>query len=77
MDYILKMDIEDFFDLVEAAKEKSLEEKIWQRWLLDSLGMNEDNFIDFEAYKKLLTTKSNIKEVNPIEDAQKILKIKR
>lgn len=60
------------------AYKKELEDKTWDRWLVDYRNMTKDNFISFEEYKdklfptdivqdKYLTKEELLKEAAEIE----------
>lgn len=52
--------------LIDAHK-KDLEEKLWQKWLVDYGRMDETNFISFEKYKdgafRVVDTKVDKEEI--------------
>lgn len=57
LDYILNLGFYEGYEIILKAYKKELEDKAWDRWLVDYRNMNKDNFISFEEYKdKLFTT---------------------
>ena len=62
--------------LLSDAYKKEIEEKLWQRWLVDyGSRMDAEHFTSFEEYKKELmkpkvNNKINIKKI--LEDAEQI-----
>lgn len=79
MSFVMQLDSETLIELIDKAREKDIEEKLWQRWLTELPRMNEDNFISFDEYKKQ-SFKRNEQETSTkseeevLEDANKILK---
>lgn len=53
IEYILNFDFKQGFEFIKKAFEVEVEEKLWQRWLIDSILMNEENFKNFEEYKSM------------------------
>lgn len=51
---ILDTDIEIGIELIPEAYKKQLNNKLWQRWLVDYARMDEKTFKSFEEYKKEL-----------------------
>lgn len=47
--------------MIRVALEKQLDERIWQRWLIEIQGMDKDNFLNFESYKNKLLSGATIK----------------
>lgn len=63
IDYILRLDFEEGNKLIEKAKEKEIDKKLWDRWLIDYRHMRtNEQFISFEDYKERLMPKK--KEIN-------------
>lgn len=57
LDYILNLEFCEGYEIILKAYKKNLEDKVWDRWLVDYRNMNKDNFISFEEYKdKIFTT---------------------
>nr|UVN08422.1 MAG: hypothetical protein [Bacteriophage sp.] len=57
LDYILNLGFYEGYEIILKAYKKELEDKAWDRWLVDYRNMTKDNFISFEEYKdKLFTT---------------------
>ena len=54
------MDYNESSLIIKSAQEKLLDEKIWQRWLIDIQGMDDNNFLGFDEYKKQLFKKAEI-----------------
>jgi hypothetical protein len=46
------LDIREGFELIQTAYTKYLEDKLWQRWLVELPYMDKDHFITFDNYKK-------------------------
>ena len=63
IEYILNLEFNEAYKLIEFIYEKEIEEKTWERWLVDYRLMGKDNFISFEEYKNKLISKKV--EVNP------------
>jgi hypothetical protein len=61
IDYILNLDNEEGYEFILKAYEKSVEEKLWEQWLVQYRFMNKDNFISFEEFKDSLIRKPNAK----------------
>jgi hypothetical protein len=49
----MNLDLFEFMELLNKAREKSNKEKVWQRWLAERPLMQE--FISFEDYYKKLS----------------------
>jgi S-adenosylmethionine:tRNA-ribosyltransferase-isomerase (queuine synthetase) len=68
------MDYKESGAMIKVALEKQLDERIWQRWLIEIQSMDKDDFLNFDSYKnKLLTgviTKSRSKEKIKIDFEQ-------
>lgn len=59
---ILGTDIDTGFELIQEVYKKQLDEKLWQRWLVDYARMDKDSFISFDDYKKdILKTPTKFK----------------
>lgn len=78
IEYILDLEITEGIEFINKAYEKELEDKVWEKWLIDYRYMSKDNFISFEDYKKHFIYKSTniestlskeqiLKEVEEIE----------
>jgi hypothetical protein len=59
---ILDTDIEIGIELIPEAYKKQLDDKLWQRWLVDYARMDNAHFIGFEEYKKKLIKPIQSKE---------------
>lgn len=59
IDYILSMDYKEGVRFINCAKEKELEEKVWQRWLVDYRLMDKDSFTSFEEYMDIIRGKKS------------------
>ena len=49
--YIFNLDFIEGCELIKKAIETELEDKVWDRWLVDYSKMDKDSFISFEDYK--------------------------
>lgn len=58
VDYILKLEFYEGYEVIKKAYEKERESNLWSRWLVDYNRMNKDNFISFEDYKNKLIIKN-------------------
>ena len=45
--YVLMLDFEEGYELIQKAYEKDLEKMLWDRWLVDYRSMTKDNFVNF------------------------------
>ena len=54
INYILNLEFEEGYEIISKALEKEVEEKLWDRWLIDYRNMTKDSFISFEDYKNKL-----------------------
>lgn len=68
IDYILNLGFNEGYKVIRKAYQKALEDKAWERWLVDYAKMNKENFISFEEYKESLFT------VKPIHEAKYLTK---
>ncbi|MVX62237.1 hypothetical protein GKZ28_00795 [Clostridium chromiireducens] len=59
LDYILNLSYKDGLEFIFKAYEKELEDRLWDRWLVDYRWMNESNFVSFEDYKNKTSSSSN------------------
>lgn len=85
IDYILNMDIDSGLTFIRKAFEKEEDAKLWDRYLVDYRNMGPENFITFEAYKKLaqiesvqpsVTRKTKQETINEInEKVEKIINL--
>lgn len=66
INYILSMEFDEGIKFILKAFEKELEERLWDRWLVDYRHMDEKNFIDFEKYKNMNLKSSNTKKIEQI-----------
>lgn len=67
VDYIFNLSYRDGVKFIFKAYEKEVEDRLWDRWLVDYRWMNESNFISFEKYKSKSLSPSN----NAIEKISK------
>lgn len=51
LDYILNLEFVEGCELIKKAIETDIEDKVWDRWLVDYRKMDKDNFTNFEDYK--------------------------
>ncbi|WP_423055679.1 hypothetical protein [Acetobacterium carbinolicum] len=58
INYILNMDIDSGLAFISKAFEKEEDAKLWDRYLVDYRNMGPENFITFDAYKKLAQIES-------------------
>ena len=87
LDYILNLGFNEGYRIIVKAYEKELDDKAWDRWLVDYNKMTKESFISFEEYReslftarpiqeeKYLTKEELLKEAEEIEN--KIIKKKR
>lgn len=76
--FIMSMPMDEGLQLYQKASEKNLENRIWERWLVDYRNMNTENFVSFGDYKKKLTEPKRVdkrSEEEVIADADDILKM--
>lgn len=50
INYILGLDYEEGIEFIKKATEKELEDRLWERWLVDYRLMTKDTFIPFDKY---------------------------
>lgn len=58
IEYILDLEITEGIEFINKAYEKEIEDKVWEKWLIDYRYMSKDNFISFEEYKKHFISKN-------------------
>ncbi|WP_419867585.1 hypothetical protein [Clostridium perfringens] len=58
IEYILDLEITEGIEFINKAYEKELEDKVWEKWLIDYRYMSKDNFISFEEYKEHIISKN-------------------
>ena len=58
IEYILDLEITEGIEFINKAYEKEIEDKVWEKWLIDYRYMSKDNFISFEEYKKYFISKN-------------------
>lgn len=58
IEYILDLEITEGIEFINKAYEKEIEDKVWEKWLIDYRYMSKDNFISFEEYKKHVISKN-------------------
>lgn len=51
LDYILNLEFVEGCEFIKKAIETDIEDKVWDRWLVDYRKMDKDNFTNFEDYK--------------------------
>lgn len=66
VDYMLNLNYKDGLEFIFKAYEKELEDRLWDRWLVDYRWMNESNFVSFEDYKN-----KNSSSLNKVENISK------
>lgn len=59
VDYIFNLSYKDGLEFIFKAYEKELEDRLWDRWLVDYRWMNESNFVSFEDYKNKTSSSLN------------------
>jgi hypothetical protein len=47
--------------IIQKTREKIFDARLWERWLVELQGMDKDNFISFDDYKKKVLEYSRIK----------------
>ncbi|MDG6888209.1 hypothetical protein ACV3SO_01340 [Clostridium perfringens] len=52
IEYILDLEIIEGIEFINKVYEKEIEDKVWEKWLIDYRYMSKDNFISFEEYRK-------------------------
>ncbi|EDT16295.1 hypothetical protein [Clostridium perfringens] len=58
IEYILDLEIIEGIEFINKAYEKEIEDKVWEKWLIDYRYMSKDNFISFEEYKEHIISKN-------------------
>jgi hypothetical protein len=78
MTFVMSLSAEEGFSLYEKAIDKELEQRAWERWLVDYSRMNEKNFKSFADYLKEIKQpsqkKDNRTDEEIVNDAESILK---
>ena len=74
----MELDSDTFIDLLNKAIEQDIEDKLWQKWLVELPYMDEKTFLSFDEYKdkhfkQKETQKMSDEEV--LKDAENILKM--
>lgn len=65
-----------FIDFIYTAMSKELEDRLWEKWLVDYGRMSESDFISFEEYKaKHFQEIESKTDEEVLEDAENILKM--
>ncbi len=65
----MKLDADDFVDLIANAIEKDIEDKLWNKWLHNGMEMS------FDEYNKAKhMPQQSKKEEDVLQDAENILK---
>ena len=52
MSFVMQLDVDKLADLIVKAYEKELEDKLWEKWLVELPNMNKGNFVSFGTYKE-------------------------
>lgn len=78
MSFVMSLDPQTLANLIIKAFEKEIEDRIWQKWLVELPHMSEKTFIPFEQYKEKhfkpeTTTEKTDEEI--LQDAEYILKL--
>lgn len=73
IDYILKLHFLEGYEIILKAYDKEIEDRIWDRWLIDYKNMTEDNFINFEDYKSKLIIKNQSVEEDKVTKEELLL----
>lgn len=60
VEYILNLEIAEGIEFINKAYEKEIEDRVWEKWLIDYRNMTKENFISFEEYKNQIISR-NIK----------------
>lgn len=69
IEYILSLDFEEGNKIIELAKEKELDNILWDRWLVDYRNMRtNETFISFDDYKAKLTQRKTDISLDSKED---------
>lgn len=72
---MLNLETDVFIDLLKKAIEKDLEEKLWEKWLVELPHMDEKSFVPFDEYKnKHFRQESTRSDEDILKDAENILK---
>lgn len=60
LDYIMQMDIDDYFEISELAREKDFEDRMYQQWceLLPYMSLKMLEYISFDDYFNRVTGKN-------------------
>ena len=76
MSFIMQLDTPAFLGLIKKAQEKDIEDKLWEKWLVELPHM-QDKFIPFNEYKdKHFKQQENQQSDGEIlEEAENILKM--
>lgn len=51
IDFVIKLSIEDGFEMLKKANYKQIESTVWDMWLVDYSRMDKETFMSFEDYK--------------------------
>ena len=76
IDYILKMDIESAERLIEKAREKEKEKRIFAQWVVQLPHMTKETFLSFDEYFDKVTGR-NIDKRSTSECMAEIEEIKK
>lgn len=78
MSFIMSLTAEEGIELYKRASDKNIEERAWERWLVDYSKMTKENFKSFADYLKDLKQPPRAKDSRSdeeiINDAEEILK---
>lgn len=71
----MELETDTFIDFIYNAYEQDLEQKLWEKWLVELPNMDKTTFIPFEEYKnKHFRQKPKKTDEEIIADAENILK---
>lgn len=73
IDYILNLPFKNGYELICKAFEKSVEEQIWQRWLIDYQKMTKENFMSFTEYQEQMLGPLKLQQQYSQESKESIL----
>ena len=78
MSFIMSLPLDEGIELYIKARDKTLEERVWERWLVDYPRMTKENFKSFAYYlqeiKAPAPAADNRSEEEILSDAENILK---
>jgi hypothetical protein len=75
MSFLMGLDTDMFVDLVGKALEKEMEDRLWEKWLVELPNMDEKTFMPFDSYKQrhFQRQKSDKADSEILKDAENIL----